>query len=173
MSDGVMSQEEIDALVGAQPDPLEAAAAESAPEAAGPDPVGPDPAAPDPAPAVPAPAPAAAATAPAPAGPTLVVPADGSGMSEVFQRLAGLEAAVTTLQQSASGGQNDAVVQALSQQVQALTAQLNQLGQDLQNSLGFALRASFQCGSCNTQGLVGSRVSCMRCGTESWIGWSA
>ena len=64
------------------------------------------------------------------------------------------------------------MIQALSQQVQMLTEQLNQLGQHLQNSLGFGLRASYQCGSCNTQGLVGSKVSCMHCGTESWIGWS-
>ena len=64
------------------------------------------------------------------------------------------------------------MIQALSQQVQMLTEQLNQLGQLLQNSLGFGLRASYQCGSCNTQGLVGSKVSCMQCGTESWIGWS-
>ncbi|MCI0776655.1 MAG: hypothetical protein J4N95_00615 [Chloroflexi bacterium] len=150
----VMTQEEIDALVGSEPDPLTAAAA---PEAA-------------PAAAAPEPAPAAPAATPAP---TLLVSADSSGMSAISQRLANLEAAVATLQQSTGGGQNDAVIQALSQQVQALNAQVSQLMPHLQNSLGYGLRGSFQCGSCGTQGAVGSRVSCMQCGTESWIGWPA
>ena len=153
MTGEVMSQEEIDALVGSEPDPLTAAAA-------------PEPAAPAAAtvPAVPA--------TPAPA-PTIMVSADSSGMSDIAQRLASLEAAVATLRQSVGGDQNDAVIQALNQQVQALSAQVNQLMPHLQNSLGFGLRASFQCGSCGTQGAVGSRVSCMHCGTESWIGWPA
>ena len=142
MTGEVMSQEEIDALVGSEPDPLTAAAAA------------------EPAPAV----------APAP---TLLVSADSSGMSAISQRLANLETAVATLQQSTGGGQNDAVIQALNQQVQALSAQVNQLMPHLQNSLGYGLRGSFQCGSCGTQGAVGSRVSCMQCGTESWIGWPA
>ena len=131
-----MSQEEIDALVGSEPDPLTAAAA-------------------------------------AEPAPTLLVSADNSGMSAISQRLANLETAVATLQQSTGGGQNDAVIQALNQQVQALNAQVNQLMPHLQNSLGYGLRGSFQCGSCGTQGAVGSRVSCMQCGTESWIGWPA
>ena len=142
MTGEVMSQEEIDALVGSEPDPLTAAAAA------------------EPAPAV----------APAP---TLLVSADSSGMSAISQRLANLETAVATLQQSTGGGQNDAVIQALNQQVQALSAQVNQLMPHLQNSLGYGLRGSLQCGSCGTQGAVGSRVSCMQCGTESWIGWPA
>ena len=152
MTGEVMSQEEIDALVGSEPDPLTAAAA------------------PEPAPAAAAPAPTPIAPAPAP---TLLVPADNSDMSAITQRLANLEATVAALQQSAGGGQYDAVIQALSQQVQALSTQLTQLGPHLQNSLGFGLRGSFQCGSCGTQGAVGSRVSCMHCGTESWIGWPA
>ncbi len=180
----VMSQEEIDALVGSEPDPLSGAAdpapvAAPAPAAAAPAPApaavaAPEAAAPAPAPAaVAAPEAAAPAPAPAPAGPapTLIVSASGSDTPDISQRLANLEATVATLQQSAGGGQNDAVIQALSQQVQALSAQLAQLGQHLQNSLGFGLRGSFQCASCATQGAVGSRVSCMHCGTESWIGW--
>ncbi|MCH8008726.1 MAG: hypothetical protein IIC91_07665 [Chloroflexi bacterium] len=134
-----MSQEEIDALVGSEPDPLTAAAA-------------PEPATPT---------------------PTLIVSADSSGTSALAQRLASLEATVAALQQSVGAGQNDPVIQALSQQVQALSAQMNQLMPHLQDSLGYGLRGSFQCGSCGTQGAVGSRVSCMHCGTESWIGWPA
>ena len=80
---------------------------------------------------------------------------------------------MAALQQSVGAGQNDPVIQALSQQVQALSAQMNELMPHLQNSLGYGLRGSFQCGSCGTQGAVCSRVSCMHCGTESWIGWSA
>ncbi len=162
----VMSQEEIDALVGSEPDPLTAG---GAPEAAAPAPA---PAAPAPAPApAPVAAPVAAPAAPTPITPTIVVSASGSDAPDIAQRLTSLEATVAALQQNAGGGQNDATVQALSQQVQALTAQLTQLGTHLQNSLGFGLRGSFQCGTCGTQGAVGSRVSCMHCGTESWIGW--
>ncbi len=178
MTDAVMSQEEIDALVGADPDPLETAASAPAPAESAPDSApaaaapAPDPD-PDPEPAAPTPTLIVPATpTPAPT-PTLVVSADSSGTSDITQRLTSLEATVAALQQSAGGGQNDAAIQALNQQVQALSAQMNQLVQHLQNSLGFGLRGSFQCGTCNAQGLVGSRVSCMHCGTESWIGWSA
>jgi len=104
--------------------------------------------------------------------PTLLVSATSSPNSDLAQRLASLEATVAALQNSAADGENDAAILALTQQVEALTAQVTELGAHLQNSLGFGLRGSFQCGSCGTQGAVGSRVSCMQCGAESWIGWS-
>lgn len=177
MTDKVMSQEEIDALVGSEPDPLTgaaapAAAAEAAPAAAAPE-AAPAPAAPAAAAPEPAPPPASAIPVPAAALPkgAVIVSGSGSETSDIAQRLTILEATVATLQQTAGGG-NDAAVQALTQQVQALTTQLTQLGPQLQNSLGFGLRGTFQCGSCGIQGAVGSRVSCMSCGTESWIGWS-
>ena len=110
-----MSQEEIDALVGSEPDPLTAAAA----PAPAPAPVA--------AAAAPEPEPAAAAPEPATPTPTLIVSADSSGTSALAQRLASLEATVAALQQSVGAGQNDPVMQALSQQVQALSAQMNQL----------------------------------------------
>ena len=190
-----MSQEEIDALVGADPDPLETAEASPAPEESAPD--APEESTPDPAPAAAGPAPAPvpesepaaptptlvvqAAPAPTPTSTNaLIVSAGSSGESDAAQRLASLEVRMTALQQSAGDGQDDAAIQALNQQVQALhqqlqalSAQMNQLAQHLQNSLGFGLRTTYQCGVCSAQGLVGSRVSCMHCGTESWIGWSA
>jgi len=103
----------------------------------------------------------------------MIIAAESAGAPDIAQRLASLEATVSALPQSAGGGQSDAAIQALNQQVEILGAQMTELVQHLQNSLGFGLRASFQCGSCSTQGRVGSRVSCMHCGAESWIGWSA
>lgn len=170
MTDQVMSQEEIDALVGSEPDPLTAAASAPEPALAAAAPATP---AKDPTPAPAPPAAAPTPIVPVTPAPTLIVAAENSATSDFAQRLASLEATVATLQQSAGSGQNDAAIQTLSQQVQTLSAQMNELVQHLQNSLGFGLRSSFQCGTCSTQGKVGSRVSCMHCGAESWIGWSA
>ena len=51
------------------------------------------------------------------------------------------------------------------------SVRLEELIQYLPNTLGYGVRASFVCGSCETQGLVGSRVTCTQCGTETWVGW--
>lgn len=55
--------------------------------------------------------------------------------------------------------------------MQAISSRLEEIIQVLPNTLGYGVRANFTCGSCQTQGLVGTRVSCMQCGTETWIGW--
>ena len=155
-----MSQEEIDAMVasgtGSGGETPAAPAQEAAPAPA---PAPPQEAAPAPISAAPGSAFAAAALG-APSPPPV---AAGAAAADADQRLAGLEATVAQLAQ--------ADTQALAQQVAALSARLEELIQYLPNTMGYGVRASFVCGSCEAEGLVGSRVTCTQCGTETWVGW--
>ena len=84
--------------------------------------------------------------------------------SDLEQRVAKLEAAK-------GDGQIQAQVQTLMQQLQAVQTQLNEVLQHLPNTLGYGVRASFQCGACSAQGLVAARVYCTHCGTDTSLGW--
>ena len=118
----------------------------------------------------PPPAPAAAAEQePAASSPPVTQVAASPGTaaaSDLEQRVAKLEAAP-------GDGQLQAQVQALTQQLQAVQGQLNEVLQHLPNTLGYGVRASFQCAACSAQGLVAARVLCTHCGTETSLGWWA
>ena len=116
-----------------------------------------------------APNPAPAAVAPDPAAPlaqvTQLTAAPGTtAADDLEQRVVKLEAAL-------GDGQLQAQVQTLTQQLQAVQGQLNEVLQHLPNTLGYGVRASFQCGACSAQGLVAARVFCTHCGTETSLGW--
>ncbi len=84
--------------------------------------------------------------------------------SDLEQRVAKLEAA-------RGDGQLQVQVETLTQQLQAVQGQLNEVLQHLPNTLGYGVRASFQCGACSAQGLVAARVYCTHCGTDTSLGW--
>ncbi len=107
--------------------------------------------------------PAAAATA-EPAAPA--ASPDGAALTDVIERLAKLEAAISKLKKD-GGGQDPA----LAKQVKALSAQVGEIAQHLPNTLGYGVRASFQCASCTAQGQVAAHVFCTQCGTETALGW--
>lgn len=168
-ADRPMSQADIDAmLAAAQGSSGPAASAAAAPvPAAATSPFratfsesddSPAPAAPA-APAAPV-APVAPAAAPvAPAAP--VVP-------DLAARLAKVEAALERLGQIEKTA---ADMGAVAEQVRKLGADLGQITEYLQGTIGYGARQTFQCGSCGTHGLVGTRISCTHCGQETWWGW--
>lgn len=104
----------------------------------------------------------------APAEPAAPAAGDGAALTDVIERLAKLEAAVSKLKKD-GGGQGPA----LAKNVKALGVQLDEIAQHLPNTLGYGVRASFQCASCTAQGLVAARVFCTHCGTETALGWWA
>lgn len=104
------------------------------------------------------------AAAPSPQVTQVVAVPGTTAAGDLEQRVAKLEAAL-------GGGQLQAQVQALAQQLQALQSQVNEVLQHLPNTLGYGARASFQCGACSAQGLIAARVLCTHCGTETSIGW--
>lgn len=98
--------------------------------------------------------------------------ANGTALADVVQRLARLEAAVSRMAQAGgAGGQAQANVPALAQQLQALSGSVQEILQYLPNTLGYGVRATFQCRSCSAQKLVASSVLCTNCKTETWVGW--
>ena len=72
---------------------------------------------------------------------------------------------------SLGGGQLQAQVNALAQQLEALNSRMNEILEHLPNTLGYGARQTCQCGSCSAQGFVAARVFCTHCGTDTAIGW--
>lgn len=98
--------------------------------------------------------------------------AGGSASADVAQRLAELEAGVARISQKGGGSdQVEANIQALAQQLQALSSRVEEILQHLPNTVGYGVRETFQCSTCNAQGLVAGRVICTQCGTDTFVGW--
>ncbi len=96
----------------------------------------------------------------------------GAALAEVAQRLDRLEAAVGQISQAGGAdGRVEANMQTLAQHLQALSSRVEEIAQNLPNTLGYGARASFQCTSCSTQGAVASRVYCTHCGADTALGW--
>jgi len=93
---------------------------------------------------------------------------DDSASSGLAERLAKVEAALERLGQIE---QTVADMGAVAEQVRKLSAELSTITEYLQGTIGYGARQSFQCGSCGSQGLVGTRISCTHCGQETWWGW--
>jgi 3-oxoacyl-ACP reductase-like protein len=121
------------------------------------------------------PAPAQPAAA-APASPKLAsagaAGSAGAAPADIAQRLAKLEAAVSKASQS-KGGELEVKVDALAKQVQEISSRVNEILQHLPNTMGYGVHETFQCGACGTQGLVAAHVMCTHCGTQTQLGWWA
>ena len=144
----VLSQDDIDSLVGSSSDIDDQKPAPAKPQAA-------------------QPAAAAAASAkPAGAG------AAGAAPADIAKRLAKLKAAVSKAGQS-QGSDLEAQVAALAKQVQEVSGRVDEILQHLPNTMGYGVHETFQCGSCGTQGLVAAHVMCTHCGTQTQLGWWA
>lgn len=143
----VLSQDDIDSLVGSSSDIDDQKPAPAQPQAARPA--------------------AAAAASPKPANTgAAAAPAD------IAQRLAKLEAAASKAGQS-KGGELEVKVEALAKQVQEISNRVDEILQHLPNTMGYGVHETFQCGSCGTQGLVAAHVMCTHCGTQTQLGWWA
>ncbi len=61
--------------------------------------------------------------------------------------------------------------QAVEQQIQALTSQVQSTLEGLKGTFGYRAKQTFTCDSCNTSGMVATRIKCTGCGKENWWGW--
>lgn len=112
------------------------------------------------------------ADAPASAKPAGAASSAGAVPAEIAQRLTKLEAAVSKVSQSKSG-ELEGKVDALAKQVQEISKSVNEILQHLPNTMGYGVHETFQCGACGTQGLVAAHVMCTQCGTQTQLGWWA
>lgn len=158
-SEQVLSQEQIDAMLGGKV--VAQAAAEAPPEA--PVTVAPinleevrakEAAAPEPAAAA-APQPPAAGPPPAAAGSNAL---QGT-IDQLTQRVAYLE---SILKDGLPG--NNAALQELVSKVDGMLV-------SLQGTVGYGARQTFVCSSCQVNGNVAAKLHCTSCGEENWWGW--
>ncbi len=176
-SEGVLTQEQIDAMLsGGKVEPPAAAAPAEAP-------------APEQAVAAEAPveepvvnltptnleeiranaatAPAAAAPPPAAApAPVAAAPGvDNSAITELAGRVASLEA---TVSQGAAGSAN---IPGILAQLQQLSATVESMMTGMQATMGYNAHQTFVCSSCQSQGNVSAKLNCTSCGEENLWGW--
>ena len=166
-SDGVLTQEQIDAMLSGgtiKPAAEQSVAAEATSE----EPVvnitptnleeirasgGPPAAAATP-PPIPGPAPATAAPA-----------ADNGAIVDLANRVASLEATVS------QGGAGAADVQEILAQLQELSSKVEGMMTGMQGTVGYSARQTFVCSSCQNQGHVAAKLNCTACGEDNWWGW--
>ena len=112
------------------------------------------------------PAAAAAAAAPPPIpGPvpaTAAPAADNGAIVDLANRVASLEA---TVSQGAAG------IQGILAQLQELSSKVEGMMTGMQGTVGYSARQTFVCSSCQNQGHVAAKLNCTACGEDNWWGW--
>ncbi|MBF8267305.1 MAG: hypothetical protein HW388_813 [Dehalococcoidia bacterium] len=154
MADAVLSQAEIDSLVGGQ---REAPAVGAGPGGTVFSPS---------LPRVAAPLPSAAS------------PVEGR-WAELQERLENTEAVLRKTgelgrelhEARASIIQMQQVMQAMTAHLQAVTGQMQAISTNLQGTPGYGLQKAFTCTSCHSTGFVATPIRCTHCGQESWWGY--
>jgi adenine-specific DNA methylase len=61
-------------------------------------------------------------------------------------------------------------VEPLEREIRKLKERLRQIENRLSGSLAIGIRDKFKC-NCGAEGYVAMRVTCTRCGRETWWGW--
>ena len=168
-SEGVLTQEQIDAMLSGGA--VEPSAAQSTPAEPGAEPPvvnitptnleeirasGSPPAAAAAAaapPPIPGPGPVPATAAPA---------ADNDAIVDLANRVASLEA---TVSQGAAG------IQGILAQLQELSSKVEGMMTGMQGTVGYSARQTFVCSSCQSQGHVAAKLNCTACGEDNWWGW--
>ena len=109
---------------------------------------------------------AAAAAAPPPIpGPvpaTAAPAADNGAIVDLANRVASLEA---TVSQGAAG------IQGILAQLQELSSKVEGMMTGMQGTVGYSARQTFVCSSCQSQGHVAAKLNCTACGEDNWWGW--
>jgi len=153
----MISQAEIDAMVAAVPKKEAAPAEAEKPDHAHPTPQ---------------------EASPTPASPDEIEPLHAI-VADLAQRLAKIEAAMGNLDQlqktvveaNAIIRQQPQDFQAVVNQLQEFSAQVEDISAKLRSTLGYNIGDIFRCNSCDSKGLVAIRVKCTECGQENWWGW--
>jgi hypothetical protein len=94
-------------------------------------------------------------------------------MATLVDRLTRLEASVNQDNQNAEVATSVAKNEARSahEQVNALAQQVATLKQALESTAGYNMAKTFRCTSCGTVGVVAIPVRCNKCGKTNWWGW--
>jgi hypothetical protein len=95
-------------------------------------------------------------------------------VGEIMNRLSRLELMVTKIENEVSkpGGQaNPAALKAAIQQVQNVSSQVEVISEGLRGTAGYNISKVFSCSSCGSVGVVAIKVKCTKCGQENWWGW--
>jgi len=99
------------------------------------------------------------------------VPGAGA-LSDLVHRLGRLEAAVSSIGQSEGpDAPLQAQLAALSDQLRALSARVDEILRHLTGTMGYRGRETFRCGSCGAQGFVAFPIMCTHCRQQTWLGW--
>ena len=175
-ADKVLSQEEIDAMLGGGSPATEEAAPEAAAEPTVPAVIQ------EPPPQAAAPPPVAAAPQPPPAGvPSSQLSAEGTQLvlnkmmermetiGAAMERIGQLEKAV--IESNAAVRQIRQDMQNMANQVQLVSSKVDGILANLKATIGYRAQKTFTCSSCKTSGNVATRVRCTQCGEENWWGW--
>ncbi len=112
-------------------------------------------------------------------GPSGPVNSPGTNVTELAQRLDGVEAMVRRLERPEGGiggagviaQQSSEKLQTVIKSVQQLTEEVRIISTKLQGTLGYDVYHNFKCDSCSSQGAVAISLKCTKCGRESWRGW--
>ena len=169
-ADKVLSQAEIDAMLGGgSPAGEEAASEEAAQPAAAAVPQVPPPqqAAPQPPPVV------GVTSSQLNSGGTQLM------LDKMMERLETIGAAVerigqlerAVIESNAAIRQSRQDMQNMANQVQLVSSKVDGILTNLKATIGYRAQKTFTCGSCKANGNVAARVRCTQCGQENWWGW--
>lgn len=98
---------------------------------------------------------------------------------DLAKRIAKIEAAMvkskqlekTIAEAKAMANQPPKDFQAMADQLEELSEQVQGILEKLQSTAGYDIGKAFRCNSCYSQGMVAIRVKCTECGRENWWGW--
>lgn len=91
--------------------------------------------------------------------------ANSGALIDLADRVARLEAS------AGQGGAGAADTQGLLAQIQDLAAKVESIMTGMQGTVGYAAHQNFVCRSCQQQGNVAAKLNCTSCGEENMWGW--
>ncbi len=100
-------------------------------------------------------------------------------VAQLAERLDRAEAALSRIDRletamaevNAAGGPASQSVQAVAKQLQTVSSKVEEILSNLQDTMVYAARKTFVCRSCASQGYVAASVKCTQCGQQTWLGW--
>jgi hypothetical protein len=97
----------------------------------------------------------------------------GNQISRLSVRLAKIEESITKMETKVTNNNqiSPAQFKAAMQQIQNVSSQVEIITDGLRGTAGYNLNKTFKCNSCGSLGVVAVKVKCTKCGLENWWGW--
>lgn len=89
----------------------------------------------------------------------------GSQVTDFSSRLDRVESTIAKLESM------DDVVNQVSLELQDANKRFEAIENTLKATVGYNIRRTFECSSCMTKGVVAIKVTCAKCGKDTWWGW--